>query len=161
MIAFDYGIEAAIGFILFVTFIHAMMEMNFDKRATEVFDTDDTRTQEELDIIHRNQLPIRGLAIVSYTLAADMQMALPTLALLGVALTAFWILFDIFCAVLWLGKPWYYAGDPPPYNLDPYLFFFIKGTLFSLCLFAYIALSNATLTPSALLLSLDVLLENH
>jgi hypothetical protein len=118
------------------------MEMNFDKRAAEVFDADDTRTQDELNIIHKNQLPIRGLAIVCMTLAGDMQYLLNTLALLGVSLTAFWILFDIFCAVLWLGKPWYYAGDPPPYGLNPYVFFFIKGTLFSLCLFAYIGLST-------------------
>jgi len=142
MIAFEYGIAAALGFVLFVTIIHSLMETNFDKRACEVFDIDGTRTDEELSIIHKNQLPIRGLLIVCSTLAADMQMLLPTLALLGVGLTLFWILFDIFCAVLWLGKPWYYAGEPPPYGLNPYVFFFIKGILFSICFFAYIALST-------------------
>jgi len=142
MIAFEYGIWAAWGFVLFGTILHSLFETNFDKRACEVFDIDGTRTDEELAIIHKNQLPIRGLLIVCMTLAADMQELLPTLALLGVGLTLFWIIFDIFCAVLWLGKPWWYAGDPPPYNLNPYVYFIIKGVLFAICFFAYVILSQ-------------------
>ena len=142
MIEYTYGIVAALGFVLVVTSIHSLMEMNFDKRACEVFDIDGTRTDQELAIIHGNQLPIRGLLITCMTLVADMQYLLNTLALLGVSLCLFWILFDIFCAVIWLGKPWYYAGDPPPYGLNPYAFFFIKGILFSIFLFVYIRLSQ-------------------
>ena len=143
MIALEYGLWAAWGFVLLVTIIHSLFETNFDKRACEVFDIDGTRTDEELSIIHKNALPLRGLCIVCMTLAADMQELLPFLALLGVGLTLFWIIFDVFCAVLWLGKPWYYAGEPPPYGLNPYVYFIIKGVLFAICFFAYIILSEA------------------
>jgi len=135
------GEWAAVLFVLLITALHAWLEQRFDKKATEVFDKDGTRSPEELKIIHKNQLPIRGLLIVMMTLAADFGPLLPTLALLGVGVTAFWILFDIFCAVLWLGKPWYYAGEPPPFGLNPYVFFGIKAVLFMICLIAYLELS--------------------
>jgi hypothetical protein len=142
MIAFSFGLEIAVAFVLLITKLHAWMEMQFDKRATQVFDADGTRSEEELKIIHANQMPIRGLLIVCMTLAADMQELWPTVALLGVGITYFWIVFDIFCAVVWLGKPWYYAGDPPPYGINPYMFFIIKGILFAACMFLYFRLST-------------------
>jgi len=135
MIAFSYGLYAAVGFVMFASFVLAWMEMRFDQRSTVVFDMDGKRTEEELKIIHEYYLPIRGLVLVLTTLTADIQKLGPTIALFGVTVMFFWIVFDIVCAVVWLGKPWYYVGNPPPMN--PYLFFFLKGSLFSLCLFTY------------------------
>lgn len=138
MIVLEFGLAAVLAFVLLVVALHSWLEMRFDKKACDVFDIDGTRTDEELSIIHKNQLPIRGLLIVCMTLAADMRSLLPTLALLGVGLTLFWIIFDLFCAVFWLDKPWYYAGEPPPYGLNPVLYFMIKVFLFSICFYAYI-----------------------
>jgi hypothetical protein len=140
MIEFLFGVGIAISFVLLVTFIHSWMEMRFDQRAAEVFDADDERTEAELKIIHENQLPLRATILILTPLAADMQAFWPWLALFGVTLTFFWMVFDILCAVVWLGKPWYYTGDPPAWGWDPYLYFFFKGALFSACLFGYIFL---------------------
>lgn len=142
MVAFTYGLELAVAFMLLFTKVAAWIEMQFDKRSTVVFDIDGTRSPEELKIIHEYYLPMRGLALVTITLSSDMQELWPTLALLGACLCYFWIVFDIFCAVVWLGKPWWYVGEPPPFGINPKMFFIIKGILFALCLFLYFRLSN-------------------
>lgn len=142
MIAFTYGLEAAIAFMLLFTKIAAWIEMQFDKRSTVVFDIDGTRSPEELKIIHEYYLPMRALVLVMITLASDMQEFWPWLALLLATTCYFWIVFDIMCAVFWLGKPWWYVGEPPPFGIEPKMFFIIKGILFALCLFIYVRLSN-------------------
>lgn len=138
MFAYSYGILAAIIFVSLSTLIYSWMEMRFDQRSTVVFDLDDTRSLEEQKIIHEYFLPIRALALVMITTAGDMSSFLNWIPLLGFTLFLFWIIFDILCAVVWLGQPWYYVGDPPPIN--PYLFFLIKLSLMTICLLTYIYL---------------------
>lgn len=160
MIGLAYGVAAVLVFVLIITAIHSYMEMNFDKRATEVFDEDDERTDEELKIIHKNQLPIRGLLLVMTTFAADMRYLAPTIMLICVAACIFWILFDIFCAVIWLGKPWYYVGDPPPMN--PYAFFALKVIALAIFTLLYVLLIQVIIpVPYVPQLNLYALLGNH
>jgi hypothetical protein len=142
MVAFTYGLEIAIAFMLVITKVFAFMEMNFDKRSTVVFDMDGTRSPEEQKIIHEYYLPIRALVLLLIATATDMQEFITWLALLGACVCYFWIVFDIMCAVLWLGKPWWYVGEPPPFGINPKMFFIIKGILFALCLFLYVRLTN-------------------
>jgi len=138
MIAYLYGFETAISFVTLVTVIFAWIEMQFDKRSTVVFDLDGVRSEEELKIIHEYYLPIRGLVLILIPLVADMRELWPWVALCLFGAALFWIVFDIFCAVVWLGKPWWYTGDPPAWGWNPYLFFFFKGSIMALCLWAYI-----------------------
>jgi len=142
MVAFMFSPEIAVAFLLLITKVFAFMEMNFDKRSTVVFDMDGTRSPEEQKIIHEYYLPIRALVLLLIPTAADMQEFWPWLALVGVAVTYFWIVFDIMCAVFWLGKPWWYVGEPPPFGINPKMFFIIKGILFALCMFIYFRLTN-------------------
>jgi hypothetical protein len=138
MIAYLYGFELAISFVTLVTVVFSWIEMRFDQRSTVVFDEDGVRSESEQKIIHEYYLPIRGLVLVLIPLAADMRELLPWVCLVGFGCAMFWIVFDIFCAVVWLGKPWYYAGEPPPWGWDPLLFFFFKGAVMAAFLWGYI-----------------------
>jgi len=142
MIAFSYGIMVAISFVTLIGVIYSWIEMKFDQRSTVVFDMDGVRSSEEMKIIHEYYLPTRAAVLILLTMAADIQAFWPWLALFVFTLSVFWICFDIFCAVVWLGKPWYYAGDPPPFGWDPILFFFLKGAILAASLWIYIRLST-------------------
>lgn len=142
MIAFTYGLEIAIAFALLSTKIGAWIEMKFDQRSTAVFDLDGTRSPEEEKITHGYYLPMRALVLLMIAIATDIQEFWTWLALLCACVVYFWIVFDIMCAVVWLGKPWWYVGEPPPFDINPKMYFIIKGILFALCLFFYVRLSN-------------------